>query len=174
MKTKIKVVILVWLIGDKSRYLCSKNVEQLPNEITHRRKAGAHPRSHRSLIVHYWMKTSLQTFSSARICCWSPWKMTFLELAIRDVHQDWQRVKPARNGQAAKNREGITSKIGFQKRFQTKNVGNRGKRGIQREMSVPSDWEILNEDWKSRRLILGKAFLMRKQPHIKYGRENIL
>jgi hypothetical protein len=50
---KIMLVILLVLIRDTSRYFCFKNVEQLPNEITHRRRAGAHPRSYRALIVHY-------------------------------------------------------------------------------------------------------------------------
>jgi hypothetical protein len=35
-------------------------------------------------------------------------RMTFLQLPIRDVNQDCQRVEPTRNGQAVKNGEEIT------------------------------------------------------------------
>jgi hypothetical protein len=60
------------LIGHTSRYLCSRKVYQLPNEIIHRRRVGAHPRSHRAFIVYYWMKASVQTFASTLICRRSP------------------------------------------------------------------------------------------------------
>jgi hypothetical protein len=43
LQNKIKLVIFLVLIGDRSRYLCSKTAEQLPNEITHRRRIQTLP-----------------------------------------------------------------------------------------------------------------------------------
>jgi hypothetical protein len=87
---------------------------------------------HISTLCFYDPKSAQKKARSVEVTL----KMTFLTATIRDVKADGLRVGPSWNEEAEKNGEGITSRTGFEKIYQTENVGNPRKRRKQTEMSA--------------------------------------